>query len=377
LHLSLVPFPYLRRCSSLARRGTMSRALTVYSRREASTKHEPGELERVMEAQGCSEPVAKNLIKYAKLGIGPLCDPTKSRYDDREAPSSGSSREQFPPRLDRKAAALLAEQKLRERQEAEEEAEERQRQPKRRIGMAQLGAVMRREEEVDPFRAPAPRSAMRKEEEEKSDDETDQMQNLFNARPQNKGPLAKKMMQIGGISLQKPRRQEEVAPIEHASGSKAPPDAEEEYEEDENQWGEEGRSRQFVEPESNKKKTQNQLQDERRGGPGKRKKQTGKKNERDASSEEEERSASPEPAAGTKSENKGGSLMTEAQIMALMGKNKKKDGYSRGSVRAKTRIQKESQEWESRKASNPEFWKAPQFALCYSAETGKRARGAG
>merc|ERR1711920_268999 len=64
------------------------------------------------------------------------------------------------------------------------------------------------------------------------------------------------------------------------------------------------------------------------------------------------------------------SLMTEAQVKAMMGKEKGKK-LERGSARAKARIQKEMQEWESTKNNNPEFWKAPKFSLCYSAETTK------
>jgi len=54
----------------------------------------------------------------------------------------------------------------------------------------------------------------------------------------------------------------------------------------------------------------------------------------------------------------------------MMGKDRKVK-HERGSMRAKSRIQREMEEWESAKRENPEFWKAPKFSLCYSAETRK------
>jgi len=361
----------------------MSRALTVFSRREHQNQYKDGEVERIMAEQGCSEPVAKNLLKYAKLGVGPLAASTpKDDYDrPRDAPrssSGGYDAGQFPPRLDRKAAAALAEQKLRERQEQEELAEaKRYIKPRKAIGISSLGAVMKREDEVDPFKQAPARPAGKKE----AEDEEEGGMSIFEARPTNARPMGKKTMSIGGISSLAMGKitMPEPDPLEaeFASGSKAEDDDEED---DTQKFKLTQQEREFIE----KRRARQAAQAEDKRKPGKKQKRRRESSEESADEEPQaardyKRDAGHERGGSAQNASSASdSLMSEKQVMAMMGKQRKVEGTSaRGSVRAKTRILKEREEWEKAKANNPEFWKAPQFALCYSAETGKKARGAG
>jgi len=67
--------------------------------------------------------------------------------------------------------------------------------------------------------------------------------------------------------------------------------------------------------------------------------------------------------------------MTEEEVRKMMAKEKPKQKVERGSVQARARIQREMQEWNAEKSGNENFWKAPKFALCYSAETSRTLRG--
>merc|ERR1712228_313611 len=101
----------------------------------------------------------------------------------------------------------------------------------------------------------------------------------------------------------------------------------------------------------------------------KRKKGRGQDDDEDGEADDDDmRSPSPGVDRGAKNASSS-SLMTEEEVRAMVNKGKKSE---RGSARAQARIQKEREQWESAKASNPEFWKAPKFCLCYSAETGKK-----
>jgi len=155
----------------------MSRALTVFSRKEHREANQD-EVERVMEEQGCSEPVARNMLKCARLGMGPLVTKSKGmEMMPRELPD-------MPGRFDRKSQqaqqaqqAALAEKRLRENENNDDDKPDgkkvekgekmsvpncfemgaaiKPKAPKKMIsmiGMSRLGPVEARQEEVDPLK---------------------------------------------------------------------------------------------------------------------------------------------------------------------------------------------------------------------------------
>mmetsp|Transcript_15829 Transcript_15829/g.43296 ORF Transcript_15829/g.43296 Transcript_15829/m.43296 type:complete len:323 (+) Transcript_15829:131-1099(+) len=320
----------------------MSRELTKYSGRD--DRDIPGaDVERVMAAQGCSEPVARNLLKYAKLGIGPLAQQAaKDKDPQREMDREWEMTRHLPPRLDRKAAARAAEERLREREE-QEEAEERLQELKRKeergrrsTGVQRLGPVLAREEEVDPLAVipEAKQMALEKR----------TLQQAFEMR-----------------SVAFANRREDVDSSRPGAASEAT------FKDSEDGDHVAVQAKQAAHAE----KIRAQAEEERRR-KAKKKRGRGKSEDSDrerASRHEKMQSASPD----TDDEQGRGSLMSEAQVRKMMNKERGTK-RERGSVRAQTRIQREMEEWESRKSQNPEFWKAPQFALCYSAETGNKRR---
>jgi len=332
------------------------------------------EIEQIMEKQGCSEPVARNLIKYAKLGIGPLVDPNK-RDEELDPGYMPKDTRVYPtpPRIDRRTAALEFEQRLRDREEQEErELEARRRQEQKiqvkkpAVGLQRLGPVMQREE-TDPLAAAASSASGAFEQPNRGKDDDFLQGGFRQAQP-------KKKMQFAGIKSLGPveTRQEEVDPL----GRDVPPvapDLPDDQQEEDDPVGE-----------SRQEKMRRLLQQDKDTKPRKKRRRKGKdadgrSGESDREGADGPREDSPPPQGGSifdlkqgRASASGGSLMSEAQVMAMMKGDRKRSGGERGSIRAKTRIQKEMQEWERAKANNPEFWKAPQFALCYSAETGKR-----
>lgn len=355
----------------------------MFSRKERDAGSDISEIEKIMEKQGCSEPVARNLIKYAKLGIGPLVDPDKRNEeldpgyvpkDNRVYPN--------PPKIDRRTAALEFEMRLREREEQDErdnEARRRQQQgapAKQASGLSRLGPVIGRVE-PDPAAASSASGAFEQPNRGKDDD-------FLQGAARQAQP--KKKMQFAGIKSLGPveTRLEEVDPLRRDEPpAPSVPDLPEEPPEEEDRLGEtrqEKMKRLLQQDKDNKPRNKKR----RRRGKEADDKSEGSDREADGAREESPQPGAPPGGllsmkhanADRSKASASGSLMSEAQVMAMMKKDrnteKKKGGESsRGSIRAKTRIQKEMQEWERAKANNPEFWKAPQFALCYSAETGK------
>jgi len=315
----------------------MSRALTVYTKkRDEDTPQITSQLERVMASTGCSEPVARNLLKYGKLGIGPLAQPQAHEREGDRSGGDGGARSfkdrprQSPPRQqERTAASALAEKKRRlreqeerlreqeEQREREVEAEEkarREEQARKRAGLTRLGPVLARQEEVDPLQPVQVEAAgLDADEEEDSDEGADAAgKDRADAHAKQKGD--------------KKRGQADATAAGRRPG---------------------------------KKKRRR-----RRGGVSEGSSEEG-------AGEAEEAGEDPErgrPRDSGSSAASASSLMTEAQVLEMMGKDRK---TKRGSLRAKSRIQREMEEWESAKRENPEFWKAPKFSLCYSAETRK------
>mmetsp|Transcript_44559 Transcript_44559/g.119194 ORF Transcript_44559/g.119194 Transcript_44559/m.119194 type:complete len:150 (-) Transcript_44559:329-778(-) len=87
---------------------------------------------------------------------------------------------------------------------------------------------------------------------------------------------------------------------------------------------------------------------------------------------EDEKGGSDEEGAKAGGSAASSGLMSEAEVLARMGKDRKKG--ERGSLRAAARVQKELEEWEQVKAHDPEYNRAPKFALCFSAETGRKKK---
>lgn len=297
----------------------MSRALTVYVK-EKDTPEVADVLARVMASQGCSEPVARNLMKYGKLGIGPLAGEGEGerKSKDRDQGKRESTmytdvdRKVVAPtdrknrlrEIERKAAEAAA---LAEEEMEKEETAKREERMRKRSSIIRLGPVMAREEKVEPF-------AKKKEADGQPSDLEDALAKELEERRIRAESLAKK-------ETEKRRLQEES----------------------------------------------------RRQGKKKKKRRRGRDGDAEDDedgSEEEDRGDEPSPGADRSKTNSSGSLMTEDEVRAMVNKGRHKS--ERGSARAQARIQKEKNEWETAKASNAEFWKAPKFCLCYSAETGKK-----
>uniref|UniRef100_A0A7S4TAY5 Uncharacterized protein n=1 Tax=Alexandrium monilatum TaxID=311494 RepID=A0A7S4TAY5_9DINO len=307
----------------------MSRALTVYSkRRDEDSPDVVAQLERVMASTGCSEPVARNLLKYGKLGIGPLAQPQAHERDAERQMLRDRARQSPPRQPERTAAGALAEKKRRlreqeerlrqqeEEREREVEAEEkarREEQARKRAGLTRLGPVLARQEEVDPLQQ-VPVQALPPEEEDDNSEDAKNETDKDRAAAQGKQKGDKKRGQPG-----------------QAEPGRRP--------------GKRKRRR-------------------RRGGASESSEEGGEGGEEDGEDADRGRAREGGSSLGAAS-----SLMTEAQVLEMMGKEGRK--HKRGSLRAKSRIQREMEEWESAKRENPEFWKAPKFSLCYSAETRK------
>jgi len=320
----------------------MSRALTAWTPRVYSPERQE-QIERLMEDRGVSEPVARNLLKFAALGIGPLVEEgVTERYGvhrggrhNKSSASSDSRRDQsrrpLPVQNDvtatdlqaAKKAKLLqqethlrAQEAVREQELAEEEqARQEKMQKKRRgvSGIARLGPVMARDEQVDPLPTkilnPAP----------PLDPEPD--------------PLVAEdyKSNAGGLG---------------ATASNAKP--------------KQGAGR----PDEAKRKPKK-----------KRKKRRGGVEDSDDSESDRSRSRSRRGKGRSRSRSAnedGGArngLMSEAEVLRRMNLEEKS---TRGSLRAKSRIQKEIEVWEAAKRSNKEYWRPPRHCLCFASETAKR-----
>lgn len=319
----------------------MSRALTAWTPRVYSPERQE-QIERLMEDRGVSEPVARNLLKFAALGIGPLVDEgVAERYGvgrggrhNKSSASSDSRREQsrrpLPVQNDvtatdlqaAKKAKLLQQETLlraqeaaREQELAEEEQARQERMQKARrgvSGIARLGPVLAREEQVDPLPTKLAAAAV---------------------PPQDPEPnplLAEEDKSNAGWM---------------ATASNAKP--------------KQGTGR----PDEAKRKTKK-----------KRKKRRGNEDSDDSESDRSRsRSRRGKGRSRSRSGNEDGGvrngLMSEAEVLRRMNLEEKS---TRGSLRAKSRIQKEIEVWEAAKRSNKEYWRPPRHCLCFASETAKR-----
>ncbi|CAE7528061.1 unnamed protein product [Symbiodinium natans] len=291
---------------------------------------------------GCSEPVARNFLKYKRFGIGPLADFETERIrrtqrdrnlrDDRvqrdadAGEGSGNVLEKM--RRVRDLETRLREQKEKEEQLEQEMLEEMKRKKqKKRAGLAPLGPVMAREEVVDP------------------------LQKVATSAPES----------------------EPVEPTEAPATAQAA--AEPEPTSQTGQWQSLPRQPASTDwrrdEEEKKKKTQEQQTHQKHHKKKKKRRRGDDEEEKSEESEKHQRkrqrsrsrSVPVDDEAARKASSSSG-LMTEKEVLAMMGKEKAKEKPQRGSVQARLRIQREMQEWNSTKAENEEFWKAPRFALC-------------
>lgn len=307
-------------------------------------------VERIMQEQGVSEPVARNLIKYGKFGIGPMAGGQLAPQApaSRPAPSMKDAAEERKRKLREQEERLQALEKQREdeRRHAPQAAFspfEQAERPKAarsapRLGLISLGAVQSRPESIDPLaKVDVPVLA----------------EGAAGAAEDGPGGKGRPADAVAGAAAPQPSRESEHAPEKRRV------------------FTEEDRRK----PPKKKKKRRREVgssdSEEAANGAA----QESAKRAREAA-QRPPRPRSPSSASGPPEPPRearpaaSGSLMTEEQVRAMMGKEKGKK-LERGSARAKARIQKEMQEWESTKNSNPEFWKAPKFALCYSGETTK------
>jgi len=308
----------------------MSRALTVYTR----DKHKDPEVENVMDRMKCSEPVARNMLKMRKLGLGPLAGGEAGEEMRRSPPRLGATGASI--NQDKKRRLQEQEQRLRENEDFTmfERVEKAPKAGRHVVGIAKLGAVEKRHEAVDPLEK---KVVSREPVEQETAEDRDKREKLKE--------LADRAKQEAIVKRARQEREEQE-----------------------------------------RKRQGKKRKKRRRGGDG----EFGSE-ESDIPNEDEtaydakakQRSVSPEreveksrsAASSGVASSSGGGLMTEAEVLARMGKNKDKEQKSqRGSYRAKSRIQKEWEEWELTKRGNHEYNKAPKFALCFSAETGKNKR---
>jgi len=110
----------------------------------------------------------QRMAVMAKMGVGPIAPSMPAMRDMPSLVASEIASARGPPPTDRKAALLEQERRFREQQEKEEEAEELAMQEKlakrgRRPGMARLGPVQPREDEIPSF-LPAPMQVPAKKE---------------------------------------------------------------------------------------------------------------------------------------------------------------------------------------------------------------------
>lgn len=347
----------------------MSRDLVTFNRNERDARNKDV-VERLCTDMGCSEPVARNFLKYKKFGIGPLADfeadrmrlSQRSQRDrqlkdervqrDADGAAEGSGNVMEKMRRVRDLETRLREQKEKEEQLEQEMLEDmKKKKQKKRAGLAPLGPVMAREEVVDP------------------------LQKVAGLTPPEPEPQ---------LEAPEPEKERAPAPLPQAQAAEPEPLSQS------GQWQSLPRSPAPPAPntdwrreEEDKKKKKAQEQAHQKHHKKKKKRRRG--DEEEEKSEESEkhprkrqrsrsRSVPVEEEAARKASSSSG-LMTEKEVLAMMGKEKAKEKPQRGSVQAKLRIQREMQEWNSTKAENEEFWKAPRFALCYSAETSRTLRG--
>lgn len=277
-------------------------------------------IQEVMQQEGVSIQVARNLLKGRSLGVGPG---NKDKLGELQSPPPRGGLDTGslpgpPPKMDKKAAERAMAMKLKKMQEEEEEKEDIEAKKKkaellrkRSQGVIRLGPVSAREEQVDPLKIKVAAEQARREEEARRQEELRQMQ--------ERQQIAQQQQQASAGSSSEPRNK-------HAADA----------------------ARRFVEEE-----------------PG-RKKRKHREAEGDDSDEErgmkKGRALSPPPDERKAASSSGDGLMTEAQAMALVKKNKTSE-IQRGTGKARERIQREMQEWEQSKAKNPEFWKPPKFCL--------------
>lgn len=305
----------------------MSRDLVTFNRTERDRQNKDA-VERLCTDMGCSEPVARNFLKYKKFGIGPLADFGAERARRHREKQRDSTEDQEGGDILQKMRRVNdLEKRLREQKEQEEREEQefleemKKKRQAKRAGLKPLGPVMAREEAVDPLQKVA--TPEEREPEEPQAPPEPEGSGQWQSVPRVSADWKKEEEE------KKRKLQEQQHHKHHKKKKKRRRDDEEKSEESEHAVKKRARSR-----------------------------------SRSAHVEEERKSSS--TAAG---------LMTEKEVLAMMGKEKAKEKPQRGSMQARLRIQREMQEWNSTKAENEEFWKAPRFALCYSAETSRTLRG--
>jgi len=238
----------------------------------------------------------------------------------------------------------LKEQKDEEEDEEQKMLEEKKKKRAKRAGLKPLGPVMAREEAVDPLQklaAPAePEDLEPAPEADLPTSQSGQWQSL--PREKKEDEKKRRSQEQGKPQAQPQQQQLQPEHNKHKKKKKRRREDDEERSEESEKHPHQHHS--------------HPSQHQHQNPPPQRKR-------RSRSRSEEERAAA------------SSGLMTEAQVLAMMGKEKAKEKPQRGSVQARMRIQREMQEWNSTKAENEEFWKAPKFALCYSAETSRTLRG--
>lgn len=307
----------------------MSRDLTKYVR----PKDKNPEVEKVMEQMGCSEPVARNMLKMRKFGMGPLgAQPTDNEGGILWRLAS-------PPRLGSTGSGMAADRKrkLQEREDQVREEEKKEKdsffeqaeRPKERkkmdvgklVGISRLGPVMSRQEVVDPLDVRAvtlDKVQLAREEAERRQKEVVE--------------AARKAAEDRRLAMEK-------AEAEERRRKKRKPKKKRRGEADEAFEGDSG--------------------DDEEGGEETKK-----------GSDDEGKDPK---AAGAGGASSSSSLMTEAEVLARMNKTRNPEKKAeRGSWRTAARVAKELEEWEQVKAHDAEYNRAPRFALCFSAETGRK-----
>jgi len=301
----------------------------------------------------------QRLAVLAKMGVGPIAPPAERAAPRTEIKESIGG----PPPVDRRAILLERERRMREQEEKQREEEEKLLEEKRKkkqvkfSGISRLGPVMPREDDIPQFlpapaQEPEPRryrdgmaSALGKAPEGEASEEEEDGQDRKRV-PQEEQQRQLKQQQLQQQQLQLQQQQQQQGPRKKRK-KKGKEDGWEEWQGDEDDWEEDdGPEDQPPPPLPQPRK--------RDGGISKQtmvvesvKGKVSHANKNLTDADLERRFPLHDTGGSAGSPALAGSLMTEAEVLRLIRKERKEKGSSTGS--AARRVQRELAEWENAK----------------------------
>mmetsp|Transcript_98434 Transcript_98434/g.293948 ORF Transcript_98434/g.293948 Transcript_98434/m.293948 type:complete len:355 (-) Transcript_98434:91-1155(-) len=298
----------------------------------------------------------QRLAVLAKMGVGPIAPPAERPAPRTEIKESIGG----PPPVDRRAILLERERRMREQEEKQREEEEKLLEEKRKkkvvkfSGISRLGPVMPREDDIPQFlpapaQEPEPRRyrdaaldrAKANEPAEEDDTENEQEAGQKPSAPSKQD--RKRTAQEDQQRLLKQQQQQQQGP-RRKKKKKAQDNGWEDWQGDEDDWDEEDGPEELPPP-APLPLPQPRKRD---GGISKQtmvvesvKGKVSHANKNLTDADLERRFPMHDSAGGS------GSLMTEAEVLRLIRKERKEKGSSTGS--AARRVQRELAEWENAK----------------------------